>query len=450
MSRLSLKFASSIALVVIVVSISSAAFKVQTVEASGTIYIRADGSVEGTDKIVSSDNITYTFNDNINDSIIVERDNIVVDGAGYALQGTGAEYSKGIYLSYRSNVTIKKINVINFDIGTYLYKSYNNSIVGNNITANNVFYGDGIYLDESSNNGIVGNHIANNKYGILLWESLNNTVSGNNITANKGLGMGFGIGLHVSSTYNSIVGNHIANNWRGINLYESSNYNSISENNITANNECGIQIYESSSNNHVYHNNFVDNVKQAIAITYTSVWDDGYPSGGNYWSDYTGIDLNHDGIGDTEYVIDADNIDHYPLMGMFSSFNTSLGYHVDVVSNSTVEYFEYFESNSTIKMYVSGEEGFGFCRVSIPHVLMNVSSISVIIDDGLTPVLYPNYTLYDNGTHRWIYFAYQHSIHEIDITPEFPSFLILPLFMIATLLAVVIYRKRTVKIERLD
>jgi hypothetical protein len=127
---------------------------------------------------------------------------------------------------------------------------------------------------------------------------------------------------------------------------------------------------------------------------------------------------------------------------MFSSSNTSLGYYVNAISNSTIKDFDYFESNGTIKMYVSGEGRFDFCRVSFPHVLMNVSNISVIIEDGDTPVLYHNYTLYNNGTHRWIYFAYEHSIHKIDMVPEFPLFLILPLFMIATLLAVMVYKRK--------
>jgi hypothetical protein len=42
-------------------------------------------------------------------------------------------------------------------------------------------------------------------------------------------------------------------------------------------------------------------------------WDDSYPSGGNYWSDYTGLDLDEDGIGDTPYIF-VGNQDNYPLM----------------------------------------------------------------------------------------------------------------------------------------
>jgi len=174
----------------------------------------------------------------------------------------------------------------------------------------------------------------------------------------------------------------------------------------------------------------------------SNIWDDGYPSGGNYWSDYTGVDLDRDGIGDTEYVIDANNTDHYPLMGMFSSFNTSLGYYVNVVSNSTIEDFEYFEFNSTIKMHVSNmttNQTVGFCRVRIPHALMT-EPYNVTVD-GANPI-YWNYTLYDDGDNRWIYFSYQHSTLEIVIIPEFPSFLVLPLFMTATLLAVIVYKRK--------
>jgi nitrous oxidase accessory protein NosD len=67
------------------------------------------------------------------------------------------------------------------------------------------------------------------------------------------------------------------------------------------------------------------NTVQVEGASYNT-WDAGYPSGGNYWSDYTGLDLysgpyqnltGSDGIGDSVYRIDADNIDRYPLMQQY-------------------------------------------------------------------------------------------------------------------------------------
>jgi hypothetical protein len=49
-----------------------------------------------------------------------------------------------------------------------------------------------------------------------------------------------------------------------------------------------------------------------------SVWDNGYPYGGNYWSNYTGVDADGDGIGDTPHILDVQNVDNYPLMQPFT------------------------------------------------------------------------------------------------------------------------------------
>ena len=69
----------------------------------------------------------------------------------------------------------------------------------------------------------------------------------------------------------------------------------------------------SSDNNRFYHNSVVDN-ERSVLTNSSCIWDDGPVSGGNYWSDYTGIDANGDGIGDSPYVIDQLNQDNYPLM----------------------------------------------------------------------------------------------------------------------------------------
>ena len=297
-----------------------AVLNIPLVSGSGTIYIKADGSVEpDTAPISSVDNITYTFTDNINDEIVVERDDIVVDGAGHTVQGPGS--GTGIDLSRRKNVTIKNMEIKAFDYGIKLYYSSNNNIIfGNNITENDYY---GVRLFEASNNNIIfGNNITENENsGISLYGSSNdNSISGNQIINNYA-----GIGFDGSSN-NTVFGNNITNNSRwGIVLFKFSNNNTVFGNNITNNSQYGIRLIE-SSNNSIYHNNFINNTDQVYTYNSVNVWDDDYLSGGNYWSDYTGIDLysgpyqnetGSDGIGDTPYVIDANNQDRYPLMPPF-------------------------------------------------------------------------------------------------------------------------------------
>ena len=333
--RMRTKTLSGTVLILLLIGTLLLEFNIQRVKASGTIYIRADGSVDpDTAPISSVDNVTYTFTgnisiDNSNDGIVIQRDNILVDGTGYTLQGS--KRGNGLSWSSVNNVTIKNTNIEDFWIGVYLLSTFSNVISGNNITNNYI----SIYLRDSSNNSISKNKIENNEDSIMLdWSSKNN-IFRNNITNN-----GHGIYLN-SASYNSISGNSITNNnyygiWlknssnnnipknnivknnRGVRLYVSSN-NNIPKNNI-ANNYYGIWI-EYSSNNTIYYNNFVDNTDQVYCYNSTNVWNIDYPSGGNYWSDCTAVDADEDGIGDTAYVIDPNNTDRYPLMELWSCKN---------------------------------------------------------------------------------------------------------------------------------
>jgi parallel beta-helix repeat protein len=281
------------------------ALGIRIVRADETIYIRADGSIEPlTAPITSLDNVTYTFTDNIYDSVVIERSNIIIDGGGYTVEGSGI--GNGFSLYSISNVTIKNTNIRSFAYGIYLESTSQNTISENNITASDY---DGIGLSDSLNNSITRNKIiANNWFGIGLYYSSNNSISWNNLTNNYD-----GIEFYDSSS-NNISGNSIeANVYFGIEVYYSSN-NHIFINRV-ANNEYGGIELSFSPDNSIFHNNFINNTKHAsVTSGDNNAWDNGYPFGGNYWDDYTGEDLNGDGIGETPYVIGENNIDHVVLI----------------------------------------------------------------------------------------------------------------------------------------
>jgi hypothetical protein len=181
--------------------------------------------------------------------------------------------------------------------------------------------------------------------------------------------------------------------------------------------------------------------------SYNSVnfWDSGYPSGGNYWSNYTGVDADNDGIGDEPYTIDANNTDRYPLVGSINVFDAGIwdgtAYNIDAISNSTVSNFQVDAVQKTISFNVTGvEETEGFCRVTIPHIIVQdlwQDNYTVLLNGEPWP--FRNWT---DPTYTYIYINYTHSQHEIVIVPEFPSAILLPLFMILSMLAVVFAKRK--------
>jgi parallel beta-helix repeat protein len=213
--------------------------------------------------------------------------------------------------------------------GIAAYYSFNNTICGNTLADN----GEGISLYSSSKNIVVGNNMTTNgATGIVISFCSDSSVIGNNVANNvQGISV-------VASTNNTIARNTIDNNGYGINLAsnggQSSYNNSMSRNNVT-NNSFSVLIQNCSSNK-FHYNNFINNSHQVIfsPLGYSDIWDNGYASGGNYWGDYNGTDLNSgpyqnltgsDGIGDTPYFIDANNRDNYPFMKQISMSEHDIG-----------------------------------------------------------------------------------------------------------------------------
>jgi parallel beta-helix repeat protein len=92
--------------------------------------------------------------------------------------------------------------------------------------------------------------------------------------------------------------------------------------NNVMNNSIGLLV-SNASGNRIFHNNFISNVVEVATSNSTNFWDNGYPSGGNYWSDYAGADVKRgpfqdqsgsDGIIDSPYSVDTDTVDRYPFV----------------------------------------------------------------------------------------------------------------------------------------
>ncbi len=283
--------------------------------------------------MASCSNNTIAHNDfssNIWDGILMS------SSSGNTIINNYCNYSTnsyGINLQGSTGNTITK-NVCNSNdnYGIYLRSSRKN-MVDDNICFSNR---RGIYMDYSSNNTINNNYcrFSTSTSAIGVIRSYDNIFTNNTLNSNEW--HSFSLYLSTNNTFtNNYCISSISN---GFNL-DTSDLNVITKNIISDNQNYGVQILN-SENNSVFHNNFIDNNAggiQALDNTDKNFWNDSYPSGGNYWSDfdepgegayddYKGLDQNileGDGIvdngsamggGKNPYVIDANSQDDYPLI----------------------------------------------------------------------------------------------------------------------------------------
>jgi len=350
------RMVSGIMLTLLVLGMSMLAFNIQPVSA-GTITVPDDYPTiqEAINAANPGDTVyvkagTYYENVIVNKPIALigeNRSTTIIDGggirhvislmadnvniSGFNIRNSGSRYAddSGVHLVGHDHNNISGNMFTDTYVSIYLEHSHNNMISDNVIVATRQWYS--IWLRYSHSNIVESNLVINNRgAGIALWSSNTNIVEGNNVTGISTLETADGRGITVyegshsniicnnilvdnrycgvgllNAEDNTIQGNVMKCNYLGIYSWKSNNI--IIENTILNNDWYGICLYQSYGSI-IYHNNFISNTISSSGI---NTWDNGYPSGGNYWSDH--VCTGNPSDGSQPYIIDTNNIDHYPF-----------------------------------------------------------------------------------------------------------------------------------------
>lgn len=265
-----------------------------------TLYVGGNGPGNYTNIQIAINNAKegdtiFVYSGNYPAEIVVDKSlNIIGENRDSTIVRGGQD---GFFI-YADNVKIKNFTIRECDsfwnnAGIHL-ESNDNIITHNKIVDNGKL--NALFMKDSDNNIISDNIIENNPYHAIRMEY---------------------------SNYNIITRNYIHDNeGDGLFIVDSSN-NYFELNTISSSFWGGITIDEYSENNIFIHNNLIDNSQNAIDNGH-NIWNSSYPSGGNYWSDYNGIDQfqgpyqdipGSDGIGDTPYDLPCEHaVDWYPLI----------------------------------------------------------------------------------------------------------------------------------------
>ena len=247
-----------------------------------TIYVKAGVYVENpivnkTVSLVGEDRDSTVID--VTAGLKVESNNVTITGLTIYDGWQGISVSANCCSIFGNKITDATNGVVLF--------GFENNVTGNIFQS--IGLSSAIQLNFADRNLINNNYIDSCVEGIQIWQnSNNNTVTGNTITNCQYTAINFQY-----SNDNVLAGNNISRSGLGTSIY-GSNRNTIS------------------------NNNYVDNTVQFGANeSYYLTWGGNVSVNNineNYWSDYNGTDANGDGVGDTPYVIDANNEDPRPLM----------------------------------------------------------------------------------------------------------------------------------------
>jgi parallel beta-helix repeat protein len=300
----------------------------------------------------------------------------------------------------------------------------------------------GVYLDNSNGSTVSGNIVTlSGSPGILLYQCYNAIIRGNIVSSTIGsrIGLIIGDGIRLdSSVNNTISDNFIIESTVDAIALDSSSNNWILRNVIE---NIGLIVSAFSSNNNTFfHNNFINSYGGLSLGSSNNTWSAG--GQGNYWSDYTGLDNDSDGVGDTN--LPWHGVDDYPLINPvnpLSVFWNNTIFPTSLISNSTVSAFTFDQANKEITFNVIGPaNATGFFNISIPSSLL-AGPWEIVLDGNIVN----SATITQNETFTTINLSYDYNSHYIQITgtnaiPEYSTSIMLVPMLLIILAAIAIRR----------
>jgi parallel beta-helix repeat protein len=255
-------------------------------ETDNNVIINADGTVTPSTAPIQKDADTYILKDYFEGTIEILRNNTVFNGRGNTISCSNYE-QYGVKLDSVANVTVTGLIIRGSPTGCFygiaLTNSTNCHVTNNTVTDVNSYYWSlypyvGIYISGGKQNTVSQNVLLNNLGGMRIANTSDNLIVANFIDCEYH--QAYGYPRAVSLSY--------------------------------------------AVSNRFYRNSFMLTDIVTSTTGSNNTWDNGFPNGGNYWSNYqshnpTPRKINNTGVYDVAYVIDDENIDHYPLAEIYTA-----------------------------------------------------------------------------------------------------------------------------------
>jgi nitrous oxidase accessory protein NosD len=348
---------------------------------------------------------------------VTANDNFL-DNAVYGIYVSGVDSGQ----SFINDNTIE-----NAEYGIYDYNTMNGTEMDNNNIQNSTGYG--IYTqDDYGPVLILSNDIRYaESYALYSYEDYGQqTIAGNdmrdaggyaayitegefgvNFEDNNASGSDYAL-FYDDNTYyvNSISGNDFSNSVETY-IGESYLFPGIWDNNML--NDTVID-FDSNYIGEIYHNDLNSSAfEQTSNSLDAGTWNNVYPIGGNYWTNYTGVDYENgpsqnlpgsDGIGDSPYVL-AGAEDLYPLMhawfspevsfvesglALGTTWTATLGLSSSSASGSTISFQEPNGAWNNESYSIAPVPGY---RASPAAGMVWEQDTNVVVPIAFSPVLYP-------------------------------------------------------------